>query len=416
MATAIIPHIITQHAEDASFLWLLRDRAVYAPQFDLKYLAKLDQRVEANLDGLRIAGDPGWEICKEVLGLEDAGEVFACAVLAFEGGYEDRISDVLEKGSAAPALSRGVASALGWLPLAKADKYIQLLISARSPALRRVAVAAGAIHRHLSQSALGDALTDSDALVRARACRAAGELGQTALLADLRKNQTAEQEDCRFYAAWSAARLGDEASLPILLSFAESKSRHREKAMQMAMRVAEPPLARVWVRKLAAMPDGIRLAIQAAGALGAPEEVPWLIDLMIEPELARVAAESFTMITGADLDRDYLKGEKPKDFAAGPTENPEDEDVDMDPDEHLPWPKRETVQKWWVGHQHEFADGTRYLLGKPLPNVELQQILRFGRQRQRAAAALEMALRQGGPLFEERAPGFRQLQSFAGLE
>ena len=38
----------------------------------------------------------------------------------------------------------------------------------------------------------------------------------------------------------------------------------------------------------------------------------------------------------------------------------------------------------------------------------LQDVLRNGRQRQRAAAALELALQQPGqPLFEVRAPGFR---------
>ena len=38
-------------------------------------------------------------------------------------------------------------------------------------------------------------------------------------------------------------------------------------------------------------------------------------------------------------------------------------------------------------------------------------VLRNGRQRQRAAAALELALQQPGqPLFEVRAPGFRQQQ------
>jgi hypothetical protein len=61
----IIKHIVEQHAEEAAFLWLLRDAAVGAPHYDLKDLARLDERVEAHLDGLRIAGVEGWEICRE---------------------------------------------------------------------------------------------------------------------------------------------------------------------------------------------------------------------------------------------------------------------------------------------------------------------------------------------------------------
>lgn len=55
----IIIDIVSQHAEEAAFLWLLRDRAVYAPHYSLADLSELDDRVEAHLDGLRIAGDAG---------------------------------------------------------------------------------------------------------------------------------------------------------------------------------------------------------------------------------------------------------------------------------------------------------------------------------------------------------------------
>ncbi|NUO82425.1 hypothetical protein HUU05_20310, partial [candidate division KSB1 bacterium] len=49
--------------------------------------------------------------------------------------------------------------------------------------------------------------------------------------------------------------------------------------------------------------------------------------------------------------------------------------------------------------------------GLTITPERLQQVLRNGFQRQRAAAALELAMRQSGqPLFEVRAPGFRQKQ------
>jgi hypothetical protein len=41
----------------------------------------------------------------------------------------------------------------------------------------------------------------------------------------------------------------------------------------------------------------------------------------------------------------------------------------------------------------------------------LKTVLRDGRQRQRAAAAVELAIRQSGtPLFNVKAPGFRQIE------
>ena len=101
----------------------------------------------------------------------------------------------------------------------------------------------------------------------------------------------------------------------------------------------------------------------------------------------------------------------PEDFQAGPTEDPNDENVEMDPDDNLPWPEPTLVQKWWDKNRGQFKNGTRYLLGKPMTVEWLKTVLRDGRQRQRAAAALELAIRQPGqPLFNVATPGYRQQQ------
>jgi uncharacterized protein (TIGR02270 family) len=81
----------------------------------------------------------------------------------------------------------------------------------------------------------------------------------------------------------------------------------------------------------------------------------------------------------------------------------------MDPDENLPWPDPEKIAAWWARHHRRFDPGTRYLLGRPLAGEWLEEILWHGYQRQRAAAALELAIRRPGqPLFEVRAPAARQ--------
>jgi hypothetical protein len=61
----------------------------------------------------------------------------------------------------------------------------------------------------------------------------------------------------------------------------------------------------------------------------------------------------------------HYKGEWPEGFAAGPTEDPEDENIDMAPAANLPWPKSEAIHTWRKRHQGQFRPGTRYLLGKP---------------------------------------------------
>jgi hypothetical protein len=48
--------VVEQHAEEASFLAALRDYALRAPHYDIDHLGKLDNRLDAHLDGLRIGG------------------------------------------------------------------------------------------------------------------------------------------------------------------------------------------------------------------------------------------------------------------------------------------------------------------------------------------------------------------------
>ncbi|MCA1685380.1 MAG: hypothetical protein LC745_05240, partial [Planctomycetia bacterium] len=67
MPLPVIAELITQHAEDAAFLWLLRDSAARQPHYSLSNLAALDDRIEAHLDGLRVAAEPGWQIVKTAL-------------------------------------------------------------------------------------------------------------------------------------------------------------------------------------------------------------------------------------------------------------------------------------------------------------------------------------------------------------
>ena len=405
----VIGKVVVQHIEEAAFLWLLRSAAIRRPGYLLRDLLKLDDRVEAHLDGLRIAGDSGWEICKEVLAFFDPGEVFACAVLALESGDEGRIREVLEVGTKSPELVRGLVSALGWITWAQAEGQVKTLLASKSAALRRVCIAASAINRQDPGRALDYAVSDADLPLRARALRAVGELGRTDLRPYLERTWKAEDDECRFWAAWSSVLFRDRYAIPVLRSFVWPKGRRREQALTLALRLMELESTHAWQRELAKKAESKRLAVIGAGAIGDPALVPWLIEQMALPDPARVAGESFSMITGVDLAYQDLEGKKPEGFESGPNDDPNDENVEMDPDDNLPWPAPELISKWWAQHQTDFAAGTRHLLGKPITEEWLQQVLRTGRQRQRAAAALELAmLNPGHPLFEVRAPGFRQ--------
>lgn len=407
----VIPKVVDQLAEESAFLWQLRDAAVSAPHYLLADLARLDARVEAQLDGLVVVGEPGWDVVRQSLETGEPGEVFAAAVLALETGDAAKIGEVLGIGAATPETARAVVSALGWLATESATRHFEPLLASPDPVRKRIGIAASAVHRKSpGPAALQAAFASDHPLLKARALRAAGELGLTDLARALKSHIWAEDTTCRFWAAWSLALvLGDRDALIVLQALAEERSSFDERAVNTAMRRLPIRAAKTFQKKLAAIPAKARLAIIAAGALGDPELVPWLIEQMKVPALARVAGEAFSLITGVHIAYDKLEGLKPDGFEAGPTEDPADENVAMDRNEHLAWPDVDAIEAWWKTRQGNYTRGARYLLGQPVALEHVKNALRSAYQRQRAAAALELAVLQPGkPLFEVRAPGFRQ--------
>lgn len=397
------------HAMEAAFLWSMRDAATRAPVYDLADLAVVDERLEANLEGLRLHGDVGWESAREGVEMGDAGEAFVATLFAMERRDLRGVAGVLDVTERRGALRKGIAAAVAWAPNELAGPVLAgLLHGGCPPEVQRIGIAASAARRRDPGQALGFALHADHPGLRERALRAAGELGRVDLRPEIRAALDSEDRRCRFAAAWAGALLGEPASTPVLWSLAAAESDCSERAAAMAARRA-PGEAPARIDGLARSGRGTREAIAAAGALGDPALVPWLLEQMASPALARRAAYAFATITGVDFAALELTAEPPEGFRAGPTDDPGDEDVAIDPDGDLPWPDRLAVDRWWRLHRRELRAGTRHLLGKPIAPEWLEEVLTRAAQPARAAAAVELCLASvRRVLFEVRARAAEQ--------
>jgi uncharacterized protein (TIGR02270 family) len=165
----------------------------------------------------------------------EPGEVFTAAVISFESGDNTRIQAVLEAAEQNPESCPGLVSALGWLPFEQADLHITKLLIDESPLFRCVGLSACTAHRRDPGQPLTDALTDENPFLKARALEAVGQLGRMDLSSFLQLNLSAEDDLCRFSAAWSAALLGDADSAAILKTFV-NPDWPGGKAMRVALR------------------------------------------------------------------------------------------------------------------------------------------------------------------------------------
>lgn len=395
--------VVTQHAELAGFLWTQRDRAVAAPHYSLQDLVDLDERLEANLDGLRIAADVGWELCLAHAEAKGPGAIFAAAVLAIESETPIHLERVYALASEAKRL-RELIAAFGWIDPQRLHGRVLPLLSADSSVWRRIGLRVCAIHRVDPKQFLLKAIVDPDPDLRAAALRTIGEL-KLQDRAELAFAQLGlEDPQCRFWSAWSSVLLGDRGrALSVLESIASSDSIFKLRAMSMFLRATGLDAATAWLRARANSVGSIRAAIDGAGMVGDPLTVPWLIGQMDVPERARAAGEAFAFITGADLAY--------QDLEVRPRGEPEIPEPDtLSPDDDLPLPDPALVGRWWADHRSRWRAGVRHLNGKEISTEWLWGVLLHGKQRARIAAALELALRDDAqPLFEVRARGKVQL-------
>ena len=405
-----IPGVLRQHAEEAAILCGIRLHLWRAPDAKLLQLNRLDQRIAAHLDGLAIAGEAGMRLCDAALERPEPGTTFVAAVRALETRDVRRLDRLLALGETLAEARPGLATAFVWVAPEWLQGVIPALLESPSSFRRQLGLLACALHGADPGQALADAIGDDDPGLRAYALRVAGECGRLDLLGVCLAAETDADEASRFAGACSAVLLGDRwRSVQSLGRIAQTDAPGRAQAQGWLLRLLQPAQAAELLRRLSDEAEDLRALLRLVGMAGDPRFVPWLVEQMAQPALARLAGESFSLITGADLAALELECAAPDDANFGPVDDPADDNVAMDEDDGLPWPDPVRVRAWWSAHAPAFQSGLRYFMGGPPSAARCRQVLRDGWQRQRLVAAEHLCLLQPGTrLFPVGAPAWRQ--------
>lgn len=394
--TDLYGHILDRYADDAAFLWLLRSSAVHQPHYTAADVTQLDERIEAQLDGLMTAPERSWAICEAALSLRQAGEVFAASVVAFRSLDINKIQRVVEVGLADEGSFEGLVSAMAWLPGRVVHSWIKKFLTSKDLNHKYLAIAVCSARREDPKDYLAAILQRDDCMAHeklyARSIRLIGEIKCFNLMPALRAAAKSDNVSINFWSHWSATLLGDKDSATALKPVALSDNPYQLQAIELCLRVLPVPVAREWVTLLSKGGADTRKIITASGILGDAHAVPWLISQMQVPTMSRVAGEAFTFITGIDLVEHGLSLDALPDLDAMLPGEGGDEHFAVDEDEHLPFPDANKIAAVWQKYQNRFTPGQRYFMGRPLESQHLHQIYAQGNQRQRKAAAMTLAL------------------------
>ena len=148
------------------------------------------------------------------------------------------------------------------------------------------------------------------------------------------------------------------------------------------------------------------------GWLGKIQCIPELIDLLDDSSLARVAAQTISMLTGSMPEKDGWQ----QATDAMSTDKNQTNDQQRDSDSHLPWPDKERFLPWWDEHRKEFDADALYLLGRKREPRELVDLLREASLTWRPAAAWMLQRQKPAMALDTNATAFRQIMNLAHLE
>ncbi|MFC3321618.1 hypothetical protein [Mesorhizobium cantuariense] len=336
---ATIAAIVDQHAEDAAFLWLRRRREIDGSILDETDIGRIDQRLDANIEGLMAAGKAGWDAAQaRFTDYAEPGELFALGTLALHWGDAELIAVAIDAAaSLGEAGLSSLSAAVARTPREKLRPFVAKWLDTRDAPQRCLGLSALWHHRVDPGPRLHDLANHSDARVRSRAVRLAGALKRRDLLPAVLAGLDGETSKERLTAALACCLLGETRSAhPVVDKIVLTEPGLAEAAIEIRLLTTATKAGKGWLQKHLEQPALRGLATASIGLFGDRAVMPWLIEKMREPELAGAAGAALRDLFEVDFGDTDL-------FVADPAVLGK-EFADLD-DTSLPAAER--VEAWW---------------------------------------------------------------------
>jgi len=301
-----IPAIAEQHYEELQFLWTQRRQALHSAAYTMREMTRLEERIEAHVQGLLVLGEHLSDFVAPGLASSDEMAAFAAAYALLRSGTEkalERVRDALLSAEG-PRLE-GVREALAHGPAQPLIALLQSLFTSAAPPLAVAAGEALAFHRALQLSAeqLTPLLRDEAPAVRRGAWRIAAyyAVGLPPAVYDiaLRDDDPGVKAAALTAAAWN----GYGGWLTHCRALADAPQPDGVSGIAMLAAVLPPQEYRA-VTALAALPAFGPERHQIAAAFGHPVMIDFLLAEMesADPATAAGAGAAFSRMLGVAVE------------------------------------------------------------------------------------------------------------------
>lgn len=388
--SAVLWDVLEEHLDEAAFLWARRLRCSRAADHSLHEVERgPERRLLAHIHGLAVAGETAARrLLLPMLREGDAASAGAAALALLQRRDDYSLDAVLAALADAPAAPyRGILQALQLTDRPNLTRQLPRLLGDRSPALYTAALQICVAQGKDPGEALLALLDDEDPQVRTVALRAARFAPRREIQGAVYRALAAEEVAVQAAAVETGLILGQQAAWTACCDLVQRPGATGRLALSWMALLGDGLGMR---RTSALLADGGRhrdllWALGFDGTVGAAAQC---VAAMDDPAQARLAAESFCLITGFALCR-----------ARGTARTPEEDDDEprpWDPEQDLPHPDVAAVRSLWEQHRGSFRQDERYLLGVPHGKESLLHALAAAPMWRRPILALDLAMRTGG--------------------
>jgi uncharacterized protein (TIGR02270 family) len=405
--------VLEEHLDEAAFLWGQWERALDAPDFTLAETAEREERLLAHLEALEDEAAPDG-VVRPAFDSEEPWRLSAAAHALLALGEAEEVL-VRLRGARAKART-AIRRALEVSEAPGLGGRLRELLRLDDAGVQAQALEALAFRQEAPSEVLSRFFLHDEARARAVALRAAVPLPEAAVRGLLPALLASAHPDIRAAAMEAGLASGARVAWEACRQAAGSPGPHAPEALVLLALGGDEADAGRGVEALGTA--GLRRqALWALGFSGRVTAMEACLELLSVPEVARLAGEAFSAMTGLRLEGPHAlpAGARPE-GAPLPPEEQEDLDVDpvAGPEDSLPWPDVAAVKAWWDKARPGFERGTRYLLGKPFSGAVLLEALESGPMRRRHVLARELAIRtRGQHVIPTRAFTWRQREALA---
>jgi len=383
-----VPAIVRQHIDDASYLWSHRSSNLWSPLFSRQHMVRLDHKLDANLEGLRIAGANGVEqSCKNLERWQTPEDAFVVLYILAHIDNAEAMAKLEAQLVEKPVLSNGAAAALLWAAPSIAQPVIDRWWFSEHDVLRLAAIPAAIVHPDIDMEAfIRQSAEDASPGVRLKAYRGIGEWRLHKFKDILALGVEESNIFCRAEAAASLALLGDSSKLHILPGVFHYFQHNRlRRYLLVWSALSSPEQFESWFIRYRGKKEQYRDALWALAFHGRGASLARLRSFIQHGYEVTLAAYVVSHITGVDLESEGLL------LTPGNSDDDDRQDAKKPYDVGLLTPDSDGVIDWIDKHMSDYPADRCNIAGGEVSTLA-DQIFHAGTQPQRWQAALYLTL------------------------